>query len=344
MFEIIASKNYRDFINNQEITLSDWDKATLICNHRTATYYEKGLALLDLKMNSTDELLKKQIQERLSRDSDFHFKFQDNCRNAYYILKLMENGKYIVEGYYSNFVAAHAEGVKGKMQFCITKNLFEDEELDGNRSGVFGTVEYDEDGNKKNILCLYCIDDEEPFDEHSKDRFENKYIELPLMFRRKDIVHIIGTEKYGIVDWPENDDEEIFSKEKLGRLDCIDYSDFQVPVNLIYDGDKFLSVFSHDHVAPTDLEYAELEDMDPRKGMLEYMVKTLYESSWFGGSGRDPGRINAVLTELELVWRQYPDMRLGQLLTNVCGRVPLFSIEDEMILERLQHNKFPVDD
>lgn len=68
------------------------------------------------------------------------------------------------------------------------------------------------------------------------------------------------------------------------------------------------------------------------EGVLEYMRKTLYENSLFFGTGRDAGRIQGVLSELEKVWKQYPDMRLGQLLVNVCGDKDLFAIEDENLL------------
>ena len=55
MFEIISSKEYRNFIENKGIVLSDWDKATLIYNHRIATHDEKMEALLEIKRNTSDE-------------------------------------------------------------------------------------------------------------------------------------------------------------------------------------------------------------------------------------------------------------------------------------------------
>ena len=160
------------------------------------------------------------------------------------------------------------------------------------------------------------------------------------MFRRGDIVHIIGTELYGIVDAPENDEEE---EQYITVAEKGDYSDFQVPVNLMYEGQKFLSVFSHEHCAPTDIEYARLDEQDNRKGFLEYMKKTLYEKSFVTGPGRDKGRFDEILSKLEKVWNQYLDLRLGQLLVIVCGKSDLFMIEDEELLERLQYNQFPIE-
>lgn len=110
---------------------------------------------------------------------------------------------------------------------------------------------------------------------------------------KKDIVHIIGTELYGIVGAPINDEDE------LKYRNCArngEYSNWQVIVNLIYNGQRFLSVFSRDHIVPPDLELAEFEEGDVCKGMMVSMGKTLYANLLFDGSGRDAGRIAAVLT------------------------------------------------
>ena len=145
------------------------------------------------------------------------------------------------------------------------------------------------------------------------------------------------TYAYELSCYPEKEEQYITVAEKG------DYSDFQVPVNLMYEGQKFLSVFSHEHCAPTDIEYARLDEQDNRKGFLEYMKKTLYEKSFVTGPGRDKERFDEILSKLEKVWNQYPDLRLGQLLVIVCGKSDLFMIEDEELLERLQYNQFPIE-
>jgi len=56
---------------------------------------------------------------------------------------------------------------------------------------------------------------------------------------------------------------------------------------------------------------------------------------------RDPNRIPAVLARIELLWKEYPDMRLGQLIANL-GRKKngetdigyLFNLEDDKLSER----------
>lgn len=247
-------------------------------------------------------------------------KIQFSAQDHLYILGDVLDRGFDVDGHYLKFDATYEDGLKEGTPFNIKKELFECKKNVEDRQGVFGCVGFCSAGYRNNTFSLYLEAEKDSIEWGDSRRFEYRYVDMPLMFRRKDIVHVIGTEFYGIVDSPLNDEDEIKHRNcaKSG-----DYSDWQVPANL---------------------EYAEFEDGDLRKGMLDYMVKTLYECSWLGGGGRDVGRIQAVLSALETVWRQYPDMRLGQLLINVCGETDLFVIEDEKILERLQYNTFPIRD
>lgn len=310
MFEIFPSKNYRRFIQSQVIEFSDWDKATLIYNQRIALYDEKNRALLEIQKNTSDGILKKQIEERVSRDKMYYKKFKENDGNAFYRLSTWYGGRYDEEGCYLDFKAAYKDGLKEGNSFRINKELFAHKKKARDTSGVFGCVGFSPEGYRNDIFCLYSENAEDEIESTNNQRFEYRYVDLPLMFRRKEIVHVIGTELYGIVDGPIDDKDEFQYRNSAKNGD---YSDWQVTVNLVYDGEKFLPVFSHDHIAPADLEYVELENDDIRKGILEYMVKALYENSEFGGGGRDVERIQANLSALETVWRQYPDMCLGQL-------------------------------
>ena len=225
--------------------------------------------------------------------------------------------------------------------FRIQKYLFRCRENQGDIQGIFGVVSYNQGGSLGNLFSLYQISGCDRLTQADNSRFEDRYLKLPLMFRKKDIVHVIGTELYGIVDGPVDD---VGEENYLNLVKNGDFSDFQVPVNLIFNGQKYLSIFSHDHYHPTELEYARFEESDTRKGFLEYMVKTLYHNSWFTGTCRDAGRIKEVLSQLEQVWRQYPDMRFGQLILNLAGGAELFAMEDEQFLEKVQANIFPVED
>ena len=52
---------------------------------------------------------------------------------------------------------------------------------------------------------------------------------------------------------------------------------------------------------------------------------------------RDPNRIDKVLAALGDVWKQYPDLRLGQLLTNVYQDPTIYFIEDDQLVNGVKH-------
>lgn len=51
---------------------------------------------------------------------------------------------------------------------------------------------------------------------------------------------------------------------------------------------------------------------------------------------RDIGRIDEVLKEIGEVWKQVPDLRLGQLLLNVLQDPALYYVEDDQLVLRLK--------
>ena len=53
---------------------------------------------------------------------------------------------------------------------------------------------------------------------------------------------------------------------------------------------------------------------------------------------RDPKRISEILKRLEVVWKKYPDLRLGQLLIDVLHvrNNFLFYIEDNKLIEEIE--------
>lgn len=51
---------------------------------------------------------------------------------------------------------------------------------------------------------------------------------------------------------------------------------------------------------------------------------------------RNPNRIDRILNEIRTIWKQYPDLRLGQLILNVIENPALYYIEDEELVELLK--------
>lgn len=60
---------------------------------------------------------------------------------------------------------------------------------------------------------------------------------------------------------------------------------------------------------------------------------------------RDPKRIPEILKQLEVVWKKYPDLRLGQLLVNSLyahKTTILFFIEDDKLIEEIEKFHTPI--
>ena len=104
-------------------------------------------------------------------------------------------------------------------------------------------------------------------------QIEKAFVDLPLLFRRKDTVHIMGTKLYGIVAGPADDEEEMQYRQLAKKAH---YSESQVTVNVMYDGKRLLQMPYLEHVSPTQVEYAALNDYDERKAGLLRIVRQLY--------------------------------------------------------------------
>jgi hypothetical protein len=52
---------------------------------------------------------------------------------------------------------------------------------------------------------------------------------------------------------------------------------------------------------------------------------------------RDPNRIDGILAQVAEIWKQYPDLRLGQLILNLHPGNPaaLYNLEDEALVRKL---------
>ena len=55
---------------------------------------------------------------------------------------------------------------------------------------------------------------------------------------------------------------------------------------------------------------------------------------------RDPERISGVLQQVERIWRQHPDWRLGQLLANLAdwAEESVWDIEEETLVAEIERH------
>lgn len=52
---------------------------------------------------------------------------------------------------------------------------------------------------------------------------------------------------------------------------------------------------------------------------------------------RNPQRIDNILERLKIIWKDNPDLRLGQLLLDAVNANRLFYIEDETLIQALEN-------
>lgn len=53
------------------------------------------------------------------------------------------------------------------------------------------------------------------------------------------------------------------------------------------------------------------------------------------GKIRNPERIELICAALEERWKESPDLRLGQLVSNLTGRRNTFAVEDTEVMDKL---------
>lgn len=93
MSDFIMSEDYKRFLKKQGIELSDWEKATLFYNNRQLLYDDVIWGLLDIAKHTSDEVLKKQIEDRLSRNKELYEGFQKREKDTYYVLSVWSDTK-----------------------------------------------------------------------------------------------------------------------------------------------------------------------------------------------------------------------------------------------------------
>lgn len=59
---------------------------------------------------------------------------------------------------------------------------------------------------------------------------------------------------------------------------------------------------------------------------------------------RDPKRIPSLLAQLQMIWSNNPDLRLGQLISNVIRDPALYYVEDQQLIDALKQYYIGGDD
>ena len=217
---MIPSETVRKFVLGTGYSFTDMQRAALLY-HSDLPLEEKHSRLEALRDTTADEGLRRQLTEYLDREKRAIQMFKENGdKRCVYVLKVQENGgshdgEYLTCGYFFDWEVAFEYGKKENTPFQIEKYLVNgvSEFEDGTCSHTsIADIHFDKNGNASFLSSREIPDDNEQTDWYNC--FENTFYEVPNPFDRGDIVRLVGTEDYGIVEVSQKRWKETLEKYK----------------------------------------------------------------------------------------------------------------------------------
>ena len=184
MYDFIKSKTLSNYYKNNNIELSDLEKAVIISNNPVFTDSEVDRQLADLMQYTKDDRLKAAITSCETYSTNIEKSFRSVSDKEMFILRYKDTDGFdiIVPG--NNFIKLYDIGISKNLNFTIKKyTMFCEEPI-----GVFT---YD-------IVTGNCFQELDGFDEYYDDYFTNSYFKINHPFKFRDIVRDIVTNKIGI--------------------------------------------------------------------------------------------------------------------------------------------------
>lgn len=278
--ELIPSKDIRKYMEEQGRFLSDFEKAVLLYNHIDMGYEDIAKKLNYLMEQTEDVDLKHQIEERLDFDMCCFKDLLVRKDSEYYELTIYNDDE---SDDFERIVSINAQELiefakRARKSFAIDKvrlDLADKVPEDLDYSDCIGRIDYDENGK---IVGVYNTDVEWECetDNIGRGRFERAYINIPYPFKRGDLVKESISSSKSRIQYYIIEDEYI---ESEGVNRNRDYSDMFIRVTYL-DDDAYLG---HTHCAIVNLEYAIVEETEPKKSILEAAQKLMRGTGSLGG-------------------------------------------------------------
>lgn len=150
MIKLIPSNQVQEYLDSIHFTFSDFEKATLIWNNNLVSKEEKKMALKEIMDLTKDEVLKKQIYERLDYEQKVYADFMDNADDKYV---------YSIE---NSLGFARCKKAKDAIEYCLKLSDAELEKVTIVKHEAKDLFHVDEedmvaraDFNEKKELCVY---------------------------------------------------------------------------------------------------------------------------------------------------------------------------------------------
>lgn len=243
----------REYLQKKNRVLTDFEKATLIWNLPGISWRERIKALQELEKETTDSVLRQQIQDRLQYELAEYEDF----------LKI-EPGKYVytvedehreLYGVFADFDAAYEYVLYCLEEFkefnvrcfflkknliCTKETLEEYKESYGHE---YACMEIDAKGDIAYFWSSGVFTHEEDY----KERFEDHFFRIPCGLPTG-CVKVVGLDSYGVV---KNSEEawEAFM-DRWSDSGAVDYMDLSVTVCFLTEN----GLWSHEHINPLLLE------------------------------------------------------------------------------------------
>lgn len=264
IIDLIRSKDIKEYIEKIGYEFSDLDMAKLIAQriHSLTSQNEK---LKELENVTSDQKLKEKIHKKIEKDNQCILELQTPAADEIFLMEIPyedEEGEY--REYFFEFNHALACALESGSDFYIRKIKihrgsvkWDKDELD---DGVIGYLNY----RNGEVYSYWCPKDTKADFEYEK--YDEEYdfqcceVEIPHQFKQPDIIRVSSTGDYGIVMF--NYERDIREIEGIGKV-CLSDS---ITVELVDDEDM---LFNHAHINPDELEYANLSEDHPLKGVLE---------------------------------------------------------------------------
>lgn len=279
---LIPSETVRKYISETGYAFTDWQKAALL--YRQDQPFNAAREALCLLRDTTNDIaLEYQLAQYLSREEKALEMLKENSDRDFIFIVTYKDEDSEETGYFFEYEMALQYGMETKVAFSIEKHLVCAENVidqyeDGKyRDYASATICYDENGNIE-----YFDSEELPPAEWDSgvewhDWFGNMFFEVPNPFERGDIVKVVGSEDYGIVetsqaDWQEDLERSKASDEKYR----MDHSDVQLRV--VFPDDN--AHFYHEHINPVFLERCDMSwyhGMPPFEELI-YFTSDVYKN------------------------------------------------------------------
>ena len=261
MMDLICSKDIREYVEKIGYEFSDFEKAVLI-SHNGQSLTKKNQALLELERSTTDEALKRAIQTQVNHDNKCIQEIKKSASDEFYMVEASykdEKNDEQIREYFVSFEEAFNCVSESKRDFTISKIKLHR-----------GKTQWDEDHFNDGVVAYIIYSECEPVlyyaqgdtgAEYDDDEENFEYIEIPIPhpFKPGDMIRLVGTEDYGIVvELGEGCESEIDGVGKVNKQESI-------TVELVNEN----ALFTHFHVLPSKLEYANLPKGNPLRELLQ---------------------------------------------------------------------------